>query len=75
MSNIEDMISESWSNISRLFEKSSKAEQDLIKTVFDYAYRAGYNTGYARGVTDDIVSMVTLDKGLTGGESNDLANN
>ena len=69
MDNLENKLSESWSNISRLFEKSSRAEQDLIKTVFDYAYRAGYNYGYARGVTDDIVSMVT------GGDNNDLASN
>lgn len=54
MSNIEDMISESWSNISRLFEKNSNAEQDMIKSVFDYAYRAGYNTGYAEKLTDYI---------------------
>ena len=54
MDHLDDRISESWSNISRLFEKNSKAEQDMIKSVFDYAYRAGYNTGYAEKLTDYI---------------------
>ena len=69
MSNLDDRISESWSNISRLFEKNSNAEQELIKTVFNYAYRAGFNTGYSRGITDDIIYT------FTGGEKDDNDSN
>ena len=65
---LQSRMDESWSNISKLFEKSTNAEQDLIKSVFEYAFRAGYNTGYARGLTDDIIHMV-------GGNTHDTNSN
>lgn len=69
MKSIDDKCNDAWNNISKLFEASSKAEQDLIKSVFDYAYRSGYNTGYAAGLTDDIIHRVA------GGEDDVLADN
>lgn len=66
---LQNKMDESWSGISPLFDKSSDAERDLMKSIHEFAYRAGYNTGYAAGLTDDLIQRVA------GGENDVLANN